>query len=295
MDVIDQTCIITSHFNFAGYKSNTENYFRWLEGLPKGFKVFTAEASLTGEFEVNPTHAFKVSEKYILWQKEALINATVRTLPEKYKYIIWCDHDVLFDNEHWAHITAMYLEQHFDTVQCFSTMQYLDREGKSERTAPSVSFEISKAHNKFHHRGGPGLVWGARRDFFEKIGGLDPYNIVGGGDRSYCEDVLGTKTDVYTKYAPPLLLQEMRTKRTLTRQSLSKNGAGLVYGNVRHLYHGKLSNRQYASRYDTCKKHKFDPMKDIQLDKFGLPYWTTDKHEMVKDIKNYFVNRKEDE
>lgn len=289
----DDICILTPHFNFCGYKSNTENYFRWRDALPKDLKVFTGEVSLSGEFELNPDFGFKVDERYILWQKEAIINAMVAKLPENYRFIIWADHDFIFDNPYWLDMTWMRLNYDCDVVQCFSHIEWLNREGKPTQKAESSIFEAKKYYRRSMTKGAPGLVWAAKRDLFETSGGLDPLNIVGGGDRTFCEAVGRFVTEKSTRGMPLSLIRSNKEKTRLTKEHF--HTCDYIPGKVSHLYHGEMKNRQYTTRYQPCCVHNFDPKTDIELDENLLPRWCTDKPELHKAIREYFVNRKEDD
>jgi hypothetical protein len=69
---------------------------------------------------------------------------------------------------------------------------------------------------------------------------------------------------------------------------------GYTPGVIRHYYHGTKANRNYMERWKILMKHKYSPVQHLTYDSMGLLIPTiTD--EFIKDIYNYFLERKEDE
>ena len=89
--VTGDTCVITCHFNWVGFKSPVRNLNRFLlECKREEIPVFGAEAYLdkpvTKDFP-NWIHV-KATNKNICFQKEALLNLVVKNLPKKYTKVI---------------------------------------------------------------------------------------------------------------------------------------------------------------------------------------------------------------
>jgi hypothetical protein len=69
---------------------------------------------------------------------------------------------------------------------------------------------------------------------------------------------------------------------------------GFVDGSVLHLWHGDLTNRQYAKRHQGLSRFDFDPFRDIALAPSGCWRWNGRKSEMHEYVRAYFESRKED-
>ena len=69
---------------------------------------------------------------------------------------------------------------------------------------------------------------------------------------------------------------------------------GYVEGNIYHLWHGSVENRQYDGRFSELARFAFDPYSDISLDDNGLWRWSSDKSDMHQYLLNYFGARRED-
>jgi hypothetical protein len=79
--------------------------------------------------------------------------------------------------------------------------------------------------------------------------------------------------------------------------SLKKN-VGYVDGLLMHHWHGKKSDRGYATRGKILVDNQFDPTKDLKYDWQGLYYLVDDGTErfvsLRDDMRAYFRSRNED-
>ena len=69
---------------------------------------------------------------------------------------------------------------------------------------------------------------------------------------------------------------------------------GLLEGNIFHLWHGDLHNRQTRTRHEGLQRFQFDPFVDIAADENGCWRWNSDKPDMHEYVRDYFASRKED-
>jgi len=239
-----------------------------------------------------------------LWHKETLLNGLIKKLPYSFKYVMWVDADVLFTNKNWL-VDAVNELQKKRIVQLFEYCVHLEKdlykpdfnlhEAKNlMNSEPSVrhprlwrSFaanyvttNYSDDHNYDKH-GHVGFAWGAHRSFLREMPLYDKA-LVGGADhimahaaaghichnciaKSFTEDI-----DAVTKWSKKFF------KKT-------KGKLGYVSGDLYHIWHGALENRQYLKRIK-----EFTPIaKDIsKKDKNGLYVTKNDTY-----VKNYFKHR----
>ena len=59
-------------------------------------------------------------------------------------------------------------------------------------------------------------------------------------------------------------------------------------------WHGSLENRKYKERWSILTDNKFDPLVDIGLTDEGTLRLTPQGQRLEKDLKKYFLERKED-
>lgn len=69
---------------------------------------------------------------------------------------------------------------------------------------------------------------------------------------------------------------------------------GCAPGMALHLWHGDPVNRQYSERNAILRRHHFDPAVDVRLDEGGLWEWASDKPGLHREVKAYFIARRED-
>jgi hypothetical protein len=70
---------------------------------------------------------------------------------------------------------------------------------------------------------------------------------------------------------------------------------GLVEGDLLHLWHGTLEDRQHRVRHQVAEVHEFDPATDIAVDpQTGLWRWATPKHALHRAVAEFFRQRRED-
>ena len=216
-----------------------------------------------------------------LWHKEQLLNKIVRDLPWEYKYVLWVDADVLFTNKNWV-VDAVEELQVYQLVQLFEYSIHLEK-GETE-----PSFDVAKAKKRVNERydgrrlwrsyaanwesrsnnidsphydvrGHVGLAWAARRASLQRyplyertlIGGADGIIAYGGTGQlstvTEMKDMFQDSWDDVTKWASGWY-REIGGR------------VGYVSGDLYHIWHGDLKDRQYYSRIKEFGPH----MKGIQ-------------------------------
>lgn len=70
---------------------------------------------------------------------------------------------------------------------------------------------------------------------------------------------------------------------------------GFVSGTALHLWHGNSANRQYGTRNEILRRHRFDPAVDLRLNDQGVWEWNSDKPGLHRDVAGYFAARREGE
>ncbi len=236
----------------------------------------------------------KIQTKDHIWLKENLINIASKSLPENWKYIGWIDADIAFLNDNWVQDTIAEL-QTFDIVQMFHTCVNLGPHGES--------IKIDKSFGYMHERSGtpysktdkygfwhPGYAWACTKKAWEQMHGLIDWAILGSGDRHMALAWIGhvdwsSPGNVHPNYM--MMLKEY--------QNLCKNlKVGYVDGTILHFWHGRFEDRKYKERWLILTKHQFDPLKDIKMSSTGLVQLTESGKRMDRELKEYFVGRRED-
>jgi len=69
---------------------------------------------------------------------------------------------------------------------------------------------------------------------------------------------------------------------------------GCVEGDIFHLWHGKLDDRQNGKRHSAFRQFEFDPFQDVAPDASGCWRWNSDKPRLHAYLRDYFSARKED-
>lgn len=280
--------IVTCFFNPCGYQQTVENYFRFREAL--GHECLTAELSFQGKFVIPDAIHLHGGPQNIMWQKERLLNIGIENLPDKYDKVAWIDADLLFLNPHWLDEAEEKLNQ-FPVVQLFENVHLLDSRGHVSRT---IMGRVKGIETKIPGNGclAPGGAWSARREILQD--GLLDYDVTGGNDTGILDCWLGDWNSwMFRLYSPAWKSAVMNWGK---KQYRKVNGnMGVIAGDVAHMFHGSLENRQYGRRTAYLIEHDFDPATDIAIDQNGLWRWDSDKPEMHRKVANYFAQRREDD
>ena len=234
-----------------------------------------------------------------IWVKENLINLAVRNhLPNDWNYMSWMDSDIYFFNKDWVNQSIELLETN-DIIQMFDFS--LDQ--NNPKSQSNATFNVGYI-NAFMNQNDlfirefslkhAGYGWAMNKKFYEKIGGLWEFNIIGSGDTIIArsatqnlsrEEILikGNLNIIYSsKYADQLC--EYYDKFKGCKFSFVKS-------QIYHFFHGKNHHKLYVERHEILKHHKFETSM-IKYDENGIIY--TDKEDLSLHIENYMNYREND-
>ena len=229
----------------------------------------------------------KIRTPSLLWHKEALLNRLIKGLPDKFRYVFWVDADVIFLNPRWLidsvrllqtgtailqpfkYCTHMEKDQEtVDKLVLMSRHEELDSAGFYEHDLPSTpvpgtmrtwrSFGSNYGNgrswrNNYDQHGHVGFAWAARREVLDRIPLFDK-GLIGGADhviahaaashiphtcirRAFADDI-----EAVVKWS-----YEFRDA-CVAFSSSSGRRVGFVKGDLLHIWHGELKDRQYAQR-----------------------------------------------
>ena len=281
----DTLYVILPYFNFlqSEYSVKNLNIFIKNMSLQKNVKIFLIEGIFEEDRQLldytNIVYKhIKIPLQDILWVKENLINIGFKHLPDSWQYACWADRDILFCDPNWS-INVIEKLKTSDIIQPWKEVLFLNKvhnvDPVAERHDHSTQYKSYYSVGYVHATktkvkyAWPGQAWAVNKNFYEKIGGLYEYCIVGGGDSHLVMNIL-------SKY--------IKHKRCVL---------SYVDGLIIHYYHGSIKNRQYITRTDILSKHKFDPSKDLTKNELGILCFTDEGCRMKDDNKEYFLKRLE--
>lgn len=295
---------ITSFFNPAGYRRRLVNYRQFHDALQ--IPLATIELSFNNNWELAEHDAdilVRISDGDVMWQKERLLNQLITQLPRGCKYVAWIDSDVLFQDPDWPQ-QAIETLPNVPLVQLFSTLRYLNEDQDdltSTQCFPAVAAAVREGRPPSDLIGpltdgypNMGMAWAARRELLEKHGFYDGC-VTGGGDTALVSAAYGLPEDIMRRHHSMNSYQHQRYRLWADGLYSEINGnIGVLPGEIRHLWHGDLSDRRYGSRHSDISPHNFDPNTDLRLGRDGAWRWATEKPALHAQIRRYFHGRNED-
>lgn len=272
----------------------------------KNVKLYIVEAAFGDRhFEVtdsdNPRN-LQLRTDYEIWHKENMVNLGVkRLLPPNWKYVAWVDCDVSFRDPDWA-LSALHEMQHFPVIQPWSDCMDLGPKGNVMQLFRSFcAVHASGAPMKrlnHHSRAGEykyghsGYAWACTREFWEAVGGLMDFPILGSGDNHMAWAMIGDVDESIHK-------KMIRTFRTRCHDwerrayRVTKGQLGFIEGRIEHHFHGPKAARRYRERWQILLDHFFDPDMDLSYDEQGMLY-LIGKPKLQDEIRRYMRGRNED-
>ena len=233
-----------------------------------------------------------------------MINIGVRHDIVKYntKYIAWIDCDVEFKNPNWALETIQAL-QHYPIVQPWQTAVNLGPTDNGSKMFNSVGYQIHRGiaitgKDKSKYNGDPyvfghcGYAWACTRAFWENVGGLIDFAILGSADHHMALGCRGFYShSVHSAMKGPFmdLCHAWQTKA----MQLTHGIVGYVDGLLLHNFHGPMALRDYVGRWTILIRNAFDPIKDLRRDAQGL-IQLVGKPKLEHDCRMYNCRRLED-
>lgn len=300
-------CVITSYYNPCGYKSRRENYDLFARAMRRsGIQCITVECAFGDEpFELpDRPDVIQIRNETLLWQKERLLNLAASWLPRHYEYVAWVDCDVIFTNPNWARDTARLLKTH-NIAQLFEVCTRLCQGNIRSKTSPNIVMScgaivsrypqlISCGH--FERHGHTGYGWAMRREIFDQVG-LYEYAIGGTGDHYMAHAVYndyGFCIELAIKKDPKQLGHLREWGERFHKAVKGKFTA--VPGEILHLWHGDLENRNYAGRTQKITEMGYNPNTDIIASPGQPLQWhpRMNKPALKQYFIDYFRGRRED-
>ncbi len=312
--------VVTCISNSKRYRSRYHLYRRFEQYIANsGAILYTIEQSFGDrQHEVtypdNPRH-IQVNATSELWYKENMLNLAIQHLPSDWKYVAWLDADIEFVRPDWVFET-IHLLQHYDIIQMFSQATDLDpqykvlsgvRDGIISSWRHNKCGPLSQPHDEYNYDGikgysngarskHPGYAWAARRDAFDKLGGLIDWAVVGSADWHMATALIGqveeslphALVEACPDYAKWCVNWQQRAVE------LIKYNVGYMDGLVFHHWHGKKTDRKYADRWRILVDNKFNPMSDLKKDWQGLWQLSGNNHKLRDDLREYLALRNED-
>jgi hypothetical protein len=270
-----------------GYKSRAENYQRFKEEL--GADLLTMECAF-GNDPFTLKDSVKLRANDVLWQKERLLRIGERLLPKDQDYVIFLDADIIFENKDWLKDTVKRLKE-MNVVQPFKTIHRRNRDWSIEASYESFGscYERGVRSQAFTEHGHTGFAFACKRDKFD----LYDRQIAGTGDHLWYHAAAG-------QIPSKCVTRDLTGKRAfhffkwgLGYARKIEGKIGFVDGEINHLYHGSIRNRNYSVRMQELEKLDFDPATDVYTNKEGL--LEIKREDIRKWVSSYFESRKEDE
>lgn len=279
--------ILTVHFNPCNYKQRDLNSRRFMAAMrPWSNDIFALQALMPGNDWVWNNYPCKVAdpEKHSIWQKEALLNRLLRDVPAAYEAICWIDADVLFVNSDWFEQTVERLK-HVDVVQPFSRALMTHKHGVVDLKGYRRGFARGSGE------GHPGFAWACRREML--CNGFPDFLPCGGADHLMACAWWGRDSGI------ELYHERLQDEITLWRRGQPKKVKfGSIPGDIVHLYHGEISDRNYGERFQKLQELEFHPT-DLTYDVQGLREWSQwtqqERPKLVDYVRGYFEGRREDQ
>jgi len=278
--------IIVPHFNPCGYARQTKNLVRFTNSIiPQCGGIYLAWAKFDDVFtpaEFIGGVTRNATPLNLMWQKESLVNIAIRALLDDYDAIAWIDADLLFCNPTWHYDTCLALE-HFPVVQMFEKIIYFGPNGAPQ----SVAYGTASGPYRLTFNA-PGGAIACRRELLTN--GIYDRHPLGGGDEIFMDACLGRQPRFFKD-----INASFREHISRWCESFGQHPVGFISGVVKHLWHGDREGRQYTSRHQLLGSYNFDPAVDVRIGENGLLEWASDKPALHAAVREYFVNRNEDD
>jgi hypothetical protein len=311
--------ILTTYYNPSRFQTKLHNFREFIAPFASwtATQVVIVECAFGDEpfaLPATPHTTLRCRGKDVMWQKERLLNIALEALPSQYRYVAWIDADVLFANPRWA-VDACEALTVVPVVQLFRCAFHLPRGATShtftgEGTDPSARESFGAVHERwpeavamganpgglppFHH-GHPGFGWAARRSFLDERGFYD-HCIMGGGDHAMVHAMCG---DTASTCVAQELGLDTPAHRAFVEWADAVHGdvrgrVGHVPGELLHLWHGDMKNRNYGKRYEALISSGFDPKLDLRRGASNLWEWTPRGERLRAAFSDFFDSRRED-
>jgi hypothetical protein len=303
---------VCAYFNPLGFERRLANYrvFRKHLEIP----LVTVEYGFQGRFELADDDAeivIRCPGDDILWQRERLLNVALAELPDSCEMVARLDGDVVFADPQW-HLRARDMLLRYALVQPFSEaydlpaeanttpVAYIDKTPSWEGFGAKWQADADSAllDRRVQPRGrrstcAMGLAWAFRRELHDDLPIYDACVLGGAEHALLCAACSVPEIVIDYQRMGPAWADHYRRWADLFHQRLD-GSIGYIDGKIGHLWHGRVENRGYATRYRGFPQFNFDPNEDISLSQNRSWRWSSDKPAMHEYVRKYFVARRED-
>jgi len=303
---VDEAIIISCYFNPMKSPYRRKGFEKFYEGI-KHYNHKIVECVIGDSTPDLPDTFEKVYTKSLLWHKETLLNNIIKTLPAKYKYIFWLDADIIFTNPNWLEESVKVMKNGANMVQPFEFGIHLNK-GELAPTFNVNAYRRNCSNPTLRHKqlwrsfcsnhpnlsghinydahGHVGFAWGIKREILDMVpGGLYDKALVGGADHIMAHAAAG--------HIPHNCITKSFTDDIQAVNEWSKifyaavkGKLGYIPGDIYHIWHGELKDRQYFKRVTefTTKAKRIQ-----QRDENGL--YITDDVDDTNYMMQYFMMR----
>jgi hypothetical protein len=295
--------VVATISNPMGYHSRCRLFRQFQAEMEatKNVVLYVVEVAFGNHaFEVtsadNPRH-LQLRTSQALWCKENAIDLGIRHLvPVDAEYLCWADGDITFRNPEWAQETIHKL-QHYHVVQPWQHCIDLGPHGEVMKTYDSFCSLAAKGAPLQVKWGGPytpghsGYAWACTRYFYENVGKLIDFAVLGSADHHMAWAMVGRAQDVIQDYGGAAYWTRVLEWQQKAFR-VTKGSVGYVHGRIEHAFHGSKAKRAYGTRKALLEKCGFDPNRDLTYDAQGLI--VLDNHKLEAAIRTYLSARDED-
>lgn len=219
----------------------------------------------------------------VMWQKERALNVAAAALPPECTRVLFVDGDVIFDAPDLVNTVNAALDVS-PIVQPFQHVVLLCRDGSVDFSWPG------RVYGRTAHRTKPGFAWAFRRDFFTALGGWHDCFIMGGGDNALTRALFSYRPT--TSVLEDLYLNDARREAfDAWAVQLRHCDVGYAPGNIRHLWHGSMTTREYDTRRHMLAD--FAPARDLAVREPGEGLrWSAQCLSSVREtVESYMLRR----
>lgn len=309
-DLLDVVTCISNPLRWDSRLTLTKNFIKHM--LDSGVRLTVVETEYGDRpFQLDqipnirhvPTRASTMA-----WSKESALNFGIRTLPHDAKYVAWIDADIEFRRKDWAAETVHALQM-YPVVQPWSEALDLGPKGevmqvKGTHVHKSFGWVWQEMGNvvdwwKNQQEGfkyfypHSGFGWSATLDWFNQVGGLLDFSGLGAGDHQMSLAMVGEVDRAIHGLSSDGYKAHVRAWGERAYR-ITKGRVSFVEGRIEHNWHGEKNRRRYVERWEVLTKHKFDPLTDVHLNRYGILELSDNKPEMRREFEAYFRQRWED-
>lgn len=285
-------CIAICFFRPIHYQKPVENLKIFLNDLQRSnLPVFSIELLYNDQQPILPNPTKVVRSNSVIFSKENLWNILEKYIPSQYSKIIFLDTDIRFTDPDWFNKSSELL----NTYKVFQPMDYCYRdihgeqdsyELKQNKIRPTMSkgITLKESINIAQHYPGFGIV--IDRNFFHQINGIFDRGLNGYGDSLFwgCFDKFSCKY-IYMASKKCKYYQQYQ-KNIFDIISNQSNITTFIANNMcLHLYHGSEHNRRYDRRENYIPQSY-----ELYYNEDGVLEMNAEK-----DLRQYWIDRKEDE